>query len=127
MPLRRGEPSTVEAFPIPQSLYPRPLPPQLETGSLPTPDSDYISLSQHYAQMAQDLRSSLPPACHWLIPEEVDVVGEHPIAAGGFADIYEGIHNGRKVVLKSFRCYLSFNVAEVVAVRHNYTLCRVCR
>jgi prephenate dehydrogenase len=77
--------------------------------------------------MAQDLRSSLPSTCRWLGPEIVEIVGGHPMAAGRFADIWEGKHNGRKVVLKSYRCYTSFDVAQVVAVRFDYCLCHAQR
>ena len=75
--------------------------------------------------MAQDRRSSLPYACHWLGPEDIEIVGERPMGAGGFADIWEGTHNGRKIVLKSYRCYISFDAAQVVAVRCNHLLCCV--
>ena len=83
----------------------------------PTPDSNNTSLSQHYAWVVQDLRTSVLSACRWLSPEDVDLVSEHPIAAGGFANIHEAKYGGRKVVLKSYRCYESFDVARVVAVR----------
>ena len=59
----------------------------------------------------------MPHTCRWLDPEEVKLIGEHPIAAGGFADIWEAMYGGRKVVLKSYRCYMTFDVDKVVAVR----------
>jgi len=74
--------------------------------------------------MAQDLRPSLQSACPWFGSEDVELIGNHPIAAGGFSDIWEGMYDGRKVVLKSYRCYMSFNVTQVIAVHHNRSLLR---
>lgn len=77
-----------------------------------------MSPAQRYPQMAHDLRSSMSLAtCRWLNPEDVGLVGERPIAAGGFANIYEATYDGRKVVLKSYRCYVSFDVAQIISVR----------
>lgn len=73
--------------------------------------------------MAQDLRPSLPFTCHWLDPNEVNLVDERPIAAGGFANVYEATHDGRKVILKSYRPYVLFDVAQVVAVSCIYNPC----
>ena len=115
---RRGEPSIAGEFLTLQSLHRPPPPSQLEVRSSPTPDSDDgLSLPQHYARTAQDFQLSLPSTCCWLSPKDVDLVDEHPIAAGGFANILEAKYGGRKVVLKSYRCYVSFDVAQVIAVR----------
>lgn len=62
----------------------------------------------------------MPPTCRRLGLEEVKIIGEHPIAAGGFANVWEGIHDSRKVVLKSYRCYMSFDVNNVVTVRYDH-------
>lgn len=66
--------------------------------------------------MAQHLRSSLPPTCRWLDLDDINLVGELPIAAGGFGDIYGATHGGRKVLLKSLRCYVSVDIAQAAAV-----------
>ena len=85
-----------------------------------------MSLAQRYAQMAQNLRSSLSPTtCHWLDPEDVNLIGEYPIAAGGFANIYGATYDGRKVILKSYRCYELFDAARVVAVCCSHNMCPV--
>ena len=120
---RRKEASVPGECPVPQFLHRPPSLPQFEAMNSP-PDSTNISLSQHYAQMAQDLRSSLPSTCRWFGPGDVNLVSERQIAAGGFADVYEATQGGRKVVLKSYRCYLSFDVTEVIAVGL-FSLCRV--
>lgn len=125
--LLRGKSSVTGEHSSPQSFYRLSAPPPLEIKSSPTPDSDGMSFPQRYVQVAQDLRSSLPPTCRWLGPEDVDLVGKRPIAAGGFADIYEATHDGRKVVLKSQRCYVAFDVVQTAAVRRNHRLCRVHR
>jgi len=90
-----------------------------------TSDPNSISPSERYARTAQDLRLALSPICRWLDSGEIKLIGEHPIAAGGFANIWEAVHGGRKVVLKSYRCYMTSNVTQVVAVRYNRSLCWV--
>lgn len=114
--LRREEPSTVAGNPPLQTLHRLPILSQSDVRSSPTPEPDDTSLLQRYTQMAQDLRLSLPPTCHWLDPGDIELVSELPIGAGGFADIYEVTHCGRRAVLKSYRFYISFDVARVVAV-----------
>ena len=90
---------------------------KLEVKSLSTSDVDGIILSKQYAQMVQEILPYLPPHYPLLDPHDVKFTGEHLVSAGGFADIWEAIHAGRKVVLKSYRCYMSFDVARAVTVR----------
>ena len=69
--------------------------------------------------MAQDLRSIIPPTFPRLEPADIRIVGEHPVGAGGFANIWDALHDGRKVILKSYRRYLMFDVTEVITVHFN--------
>ena len=98
------------------------IPPRLGVVNSPTPDMDVISLSQHHAQIARVLRSFMPSTCRFLSSGDVKLVSVHPVAAGGFADIWEATHDGRKVALKSYRCYMIFDVAQIVEVRCNHSL-----
>ena len=81
-----------------------------------TPDSSDATFPQCHEQFTQDLRTSLPSACHWLRPEDVELVGKYPIAAGGVADIWKATYGGRRVVLKSHRRYVTVDDAQVTAV-----------
>jgi len=125
--LLRGESSVADEHPLSQPLHRLLETPRLKVGRSPTTSLSGVSPSQRYAQMAQDLRSSMSFTCHWLDPEDIKLVGEHPIGAGGFANIWKVSHNGRRAVLKSYRCYVSSDVAQVITVRSNHTLCRVVR
>ena len=107
-------------------LHPPSPSPQSGVGSLPTSDLNDATLLQRYALMARESLLSLPSPCCSLGSEDVKLVGEGPIAAGGFADIWEATYGGRKVILKSYRCYRSFDATQVATVRHN-PLCRVRR
>ena len=121
--LHRGESPVVGETPSPNPLYRPPVSSRLEVRSLPALGPNGVSLPQHDAQVAWDLRSSLPSTCRWLGPEDVNLVSEHPVASGEFANIHEATHDGRKVMLKSYRCYVSkFDIAQVVAVRCSHTL-----
>ena len=106
----------------PQFLH-NPLPPPLAQsmarGSL-GPDLDDTRLSQHYARVAQGILLSLSPSCRRLGLGDINLVSTCPVGGGGFADIYEATHDGRKVVLKSYRCYVSFNIEHVVTVCRNH-------
>lgn len=113
---RTTSPGVEENSP-PQPVHPRPPPSRPEAWGLFAPESNDISHSQYYAQVAQGVLSTLSSTCRWLDPGDVEIFGEHPVAAGGFANIWEGTHDGRKVALKSYRCYESFDAADVVAVR----------
>jgi len=100
---------------IPQSPNRPPLP-QLEVVNLHTSDLDDVNLLRRYAQMARELLSTLPSPCPLLSPEDVELMDERPIAAGGFSDIRKAKHNGRNVVLKAYRCYRLFDHTQVVVV-----------
>jgi hypothetical protein len=115
--------STVGEHPTPQSLHRSSLPPHPEARGSPVPDLDNPLLSQHYARLALELLPTLPSPCCLLGLEDFKLVSEHPIAAGRFANIWEGTYEGRKVVLKSYRCYVLFDVAQASAVRRNRCLC----
>ena len=53
------------------------------------------------------------------------LIGDRPIAAGGFSDVWAAIHDDRKVVLKSHRCYVTFDVVQAALVRCNRHLPQV--
>ena len=118
--LTLGDSSVIKKLPtMPHSLHHLPGSPQLQVARLSTPGLDAITLSQHCSQIAHVLQPFMPHTCRWLSPEDVKLIGDHPIAAGGFADIWEAVHDGRKVVLKSRRCYVLFDIAQAARVRCN--------
>lgn len=114
--LTQGDSSVVEEHSLPHPPHLIAASSQLQLAGLPTPSSDVISLSQHYLQIARVLQSFMPPTCRLSSLEDVKPIGDHPIAAGGVADIWEAVYDGRKVVLKSYRCYVTFDVAWTVEV-----------
>ena len=68
--------------------------------------------------MTQVLRS-FTPCTRLLNPGDVRLIGDHPLAAGGFADVWEATYEGRKVAFKRYRCYETVDVAQVAEVYHN--------
>lgn len=68
--------------------------------------------------VAGRLRSSLPPSYRWLGQENLKIVGSRPIDAGGFADVWVGEMGGRKVAVKSYRCYASMNHLPIYQASH---------
>ena len=110
-----------EEHSAPQSPNYPPVFSHLERGGFSTLISDRLSPCQRYVQMAQGIRSSLSPTHNWVNSADISLTGEHPAAAGGFANIWEGVLNGRKVVVKSYRCYILFDHAKVISV-----CCRRC-
>ena len=116
---RRGEPSAIGEDSVTLSIHHPLAPPQLGARDSPSPDLNGIFLPRRRAQMAQNLRLSLPSTCHWLDSEDVDLIGEHPAGAGASANIYEATHGGRRVVLKSYRRCMLSDVTRAVAVGFN--------
>ena len=125
--IRRGEHSAAREQSSPQLPHSLPVLSRLGAGNSPTPDLDGVSSpSRRFTQLAQDLRISLPSTCHWLEPADVDLIGERPMAAGEFSNIWEGTHDGRKVVLKS-HCYATLSdVTQVIEVCWNHCLLVYC-
>lgn len=58
--------------------------------------------------------SGLYPAC--FILDNVKLVGEDPVAAGGFADIYKGNLQDQHVCLKVIRIYQASRVDYLLKV-----------
>ena len=89
----------------------------------PRSDLDGETLSKKHARIAQEILPPLLSHYPLLNPHDAQLNCERPVAAGGFADIWEATYAGRKVVLKSYRCYMSFDVAQIATVRcdHPYS------
>ena len=59
--------------------------------------------------------------CGWLgllptshaIPGRLIQTTEHPVTSGGFADVWEGIYNNKRVAIKAFRVYKDEDVQRV--------------
>ena len=64
------------------------------------------------------LRQPLPFGYVRFGEGDLEFVGPHPIDAGGFADVWMGEMGGRRVAVKSYRCYLSGNCALTSKVSH---------
>jgi len=60
-------------------------------------------------------RAGLLPASH-VIPENFIQTTEHPVASGAFGDVWEGIHNGKRVAIKALRVYKPDDVKKVAKV-----------
>lgn len=101
----------------PQSLHHLPPLPPLEAWSSSASGLDDLTLLHCYSLIAQEILSSLPFPTRLLGPDDLRLVDGLPVAAGRFADILEATHEGRRVVLKVYRCYRSFDVNRVLAVR----------
>ena len=112
-----------EHIPLQSLYYPPPLP-QLEVWSLSVSGLDDATLLHRCSLIAQEILKSLPSPTHLQAADDLRLVGTLPVAAGGFADILEATHKGRRVVLKVYRCYRSFDVNRIVTVRCG-SLCRV--
>lgn len=109
----------------PQSLHHLPPLPQLEVWSSPASGPDGITLLHRYSLIAQEILLSLPYTTYLLGADDLRLVDKLPVAAGRFTDILEATYDGRRVVVKVYRCYMSFDVNRVMTVRCG-CLCRVC-
>ena len=75
---------------------------------------------EHLVDLVTSLRSLLPGSCRWLERGTLEVVGEHPIDAGGVADVWAGKMGGRKVAIKVYRCFSSSNCLPSYVVSGTY-------
>ena len=114
--------SAIEELDSQQRFSRLPTPVQLEVAGWPDLDLDTIPLSQHHTQIAQVLRSFTPSTCRWLSLEDIRLIGSRPIAAGGFTDIFEAVYDGGRVILKSYRRYVTSDIAGVAKVLHEHCL-----
>ena len=91
-----------------------------DIGRLPAADpGTFVSLTGR-------LRLSLPPGCRWFGPEVLRVIGTCPVDAGGFADLWVGEMDDRKVAVKSYRCYSSASCTPTYKVGHSQPFCALC-
>jgi len=66
---------------------------------------------------------------HMTLPSSYNIsgdlarVGHYPIANGGFADVWEGTHNGRRVCIKCPRvCVQDLQAVTQVRIQHRHVL-----
>ena len=59
----------------------------------------------------------LLPTSH-IIPGQFIKTAEHPIASGGFGDVWEGTYNTKWVAIKALRVYKEEDVQKVRKVTH---------
>jgi hypothetical protein len=69
----------------------------------------------------QKLKPFLPTGYELLAHGDLEITGQLPIDAGGFADVWAGEWNGTLVAIKSYRCYSSSNCLPVYLVSGNTT------
>ena len=88
---------------------------------------DHFALCEYLVGLMCPLRSLLPGSCEWLEQGALEFVGEHPVDAGGAADVWAGKMGDRKVAIKSFRCYSStdYVVTYVVSRTCFYLRCPI--
>jgi hypothetical protein len=80
---------------------------QVEPGIDESPPVDPATLRACFLYSVLHLQVLLLNGCGWMKQGAVEIVGAHPVDAGGFADIWIGIMGDRTVAIKSHRCYLS--------------------
>ena len=97
-------------LPIPPQSSP-PTPSRIHS---PPPDGD--PPQQPHFNLAQQLRPALAQITSWLEDDDVQIIGGLPISAGGFTDLWKGSVDSRLVAIKSYRRYLSFDLALVFLV-----------
>ena len=74
----------------------------------------------HLVDLVRHLRSLLPSGCEWLEQGALEVVGEHPVDAGGVADVWVGKMGDRRIAIKAYRFYSSSNYLPTYLVSGAY-------
>jgi len=81
------------------------------------------AVGEHLVDLVPHLRSRLPDSCEWLEHGALEFVGEHPVDAGGTADVWVGKVEKRKVAIKVYRCDSSSNYLVTYMVSGAHTQC----
>ena len=87
---------------------------------------DPSAVCEHLVDLVRHLRSLLPGSCEWLEQGALEFVGEHPVDAGGIADVWAGKMGNRKVAIKAYRCYSSSNYLPTYVVSGTCLWCVIC-
>jgi len=96
---------TVQLESLPQDI-------DLSTVANPT------ALPEDLVDAVRNLKPYLPIGCELLGQDDLNVVGAHPIDAGGFADVWVGKRNdGTVVAIKSHRHRYSSSCLPIYSVR----------
>jgi hypothetical protein len=85
-----------------------------EGSSPPSPNDDLPC--QHHSELARRLYPSLSPICHWFGEDDIRIVWELPVSAGGFTDLWKGSLENRQVAIKSYRRYLTADSSQISVV-----------
>ncbi|KAF9784473.1 kinase-like domain-containing protein [Thelephora terrestris] len=91
-----------------------PPPPPLslsERSNPPSPNDDLPC--QHHSELARSLYPSLSSICNWFGEDDIRVVWEFPVSAGGFTDLRKGSLENRQVAIKSYRRYLTADSSQI--------------
>ena len=56
--------------------------------------------------------TGLLPTSH-VVPGKLTRTTEHPVAFGGYAEVWEGIHNDKRVAIKVFRVYKDGDIPKL--------------
>jgi len=95
---------------------------QLESPSSeidPSPMADSSTPPEHLVDAIRRLGPFLPIGCEVFGLGDLEVVGSHPIDAGGFADVWAGERNdGTVVAIKSPRCHSLSSCLPAYSVSH---------
>jgi hypothetical protein len=65
------------------------------------------------AVMKLSMASGLYPQC--LALKGIDI-GEHPVARGGYGDVYMGLFHGEKIAVKALRIYQNSDIVNLLKV-----------
>ncbi|KAF9647760.1 kinase-like protein [Thelephora ganbajun] len=82
-------------------------PNKLESSELDLPlPVDPEALREHHLDLVLHLQGLFSTSCKWLEQGDIKIVGGFPVDAGGYANVWAGTMDDRKVAIKSYRCYL---------------------
>ncbi|KAF9777644.1 kinase-like domain-containing protein [Thelephora terrestris] len=85
--------------------------PSLASPPRPVVDNDIPY--ERYSDAVEQLRPLFPPNCISFGADEVEVVGDIPLGAGGYANIWVATLCGRSVIRKSYRRYENDDVESI--------------
>ena len=85
-----------------------------QSESTPLENNHFLTTDyEELVNLSDRFRPFLPANYPWLGQDDLEVVGTHPVDAGGFADVWVGKMGDQRIAVKSYRCWASVDHVQI--------------
>jgi len=88
-----------------------------QSESIPLETNHFLTTGcEELVNLSGRLRPFLSANYPWLGQDDLEVIGTHPVDAGGFANVWVGKMGDRRIAVKSYRCWASADHVQIYEV-----------